>query len=718
MKEKTTQGLVFGIVLVLIFIIFTAVPMGVSAQGDIVEEWVARYNGPGNFYDSAQAIALDSSGNIYVTGYSYGSGTSYDYATAKYDTEGNELWVARYNGPGNFYDSAQAIALDSSGNVYVTGYSDGSGTRYDYATIKYDPEGNELWVARYNGPGNSYDYANAIALDSSGNVYVTGYSDGSGTDYDYATIKYNTEGNELWVDRYNGPENFYDWAQAIALDSSSNVYVTGYSYGSGTDYDYATVKYDTDGNELWVTRYNGPGNFYDYANAIALDSSGNVYVTGASRSSDSSSDYATVKYDPEGNELWVDRYNGPGNFYDYAQAIALDSSGNVYVTGYSYGSGTDYDYATVKYDTDGNELWAARYNGPANFGDLARAIAIDSSGNAYVTGVTGFIKGSVIERDYATVKYDPEGNELWVDRYNGPADFEDQACAIAIDSAGNAYVTGESLGSGTWHDYATIKYSQVDDITVNTEKVKVNWDHHDIHLYGRLYFPDSFCIDNLNPVGSAVITLAAIGVVDQNIEFEIKGKNDDKLEYEDKNNRFGNIKDFKIDWKGAKFDYKDDDIHIHTHLISDTETIFCIHSDHISGAFSVNVNGSTIYEITIAYDKNRTITTDVVYDLRKDDNSHVHFILPFQLTSDMTIAVSGAIELTINVADYFDEAYAKFKLASFFDSAFFPEGTGTMPDTLTYEITLGDGMDMILGSDLIGVEKVWTKKDNKHWEYK
>jgi hypothetical protein len=98
--------------------------------------------------------------------------------------------VRRYNGPGNYEDLAAAIVVDGSGNVYVTGWSAGSGTDDDYATIKYGPDGNELWVRRYDGPTNSGDGASAISVDGSGNVYVTGRSIGSGTEHDYATIKY------------------------------------------------------------------------------------------------------------------------------------------------------------------------------------------------------------------------------------------------------------------------------------------------------------------------------------------------------------------------------------------------------------------------------------------------------------------------------------------------------------------------------------------------
>jgi len=424
----------------------------------LAQVWVARYNGPGNDLDYANAIALDNSGNIYVTGGSEGSGTSGDFGTVKYDSSGVEQWVSRYNGPANAWDYARAIALDNSGNIYVTGESWGSGTYDDFATVKYDSSGVEQWVARYNGPANSLDEASAIALDNSGNIYVTGWGLGSGTYHDYATVKYNSSGVEKWVARYNGPANSGDYANAIALDNSGNIYVTGMSEGLGTYNDYATVKYDSSGVEKWVARYNGPANNRDSASAIALDNSGNIYVTGMSWGSGTFSDYATVKYNSSGVEQWVARYNGPANAWDDAYAIALDNSGNIYVTGGSGGSGTFSDYATVKYDSSGVEQWVARYNGPGNSGDYAYAIALDNSGNIYVTGES---YGSGTDRDYATVKYNSSGVEQWVARYNGPGNYYDRTKAIALDNSSNVYVTGRSMGSGTGYDYATIKYSQV-----------------------------------------------------------------------------------------------------------------------------------------------------------------------------------------------------------------------------------------------------------------
>ncbi len=432
--------------------------------------WVKRYNGPVNSNDYANAIAVDGSGNVYVTGRSYGSGTDYDYATVKYYPDGDTAWVRRYNGPGNAYDEAYAIAVDSSGNLYVTGWSYGSVTSYDYATIKYYPNGDTAWVRRYTGPGNNIDGANALAVDSSGNLYVTGESC-IGMDRDYATIKYYPNGDTAWVRIYNGPDNFYDYAYAIAVDGSGNLYVTGCSYGIGTSRDYATIKYYPNGDTAWVRRYNGPGNAYDEAYAIAVDSSGNLYVTGLSYSSTTNYDFATIKYKPNGDTVWVRRYNNSDiNSEDKAYNLCIDASGNVYVSGHSIGNGTNWDITIIKYYADGDTAWVRRYNGPGNGYDEAKDITVDSSGNVYVIGES--YGGSTLA-DYATIKYYFNGDSAWVKRYDGGhngyenylIDLQgqlDSPQAIELDGSNNVYITGCSWG--TEEDYATIKYIQFDSI--------------------------------------------------------------------------------------------------------------------------------------------------------------------------------------------------------------------------------------------------------------
>src|SRR5689334_19547988 len=168
--------------------------VSISSMTQVNEQWVSRYNGPGNASDIARDVAVDAAGNVYVTGTSTGSGTFADYATIKYNSAGVQQWIARYNGPGNFFDEPADLAIDNAGNVYVTGYSGNAGGNDDYATIKYNSAGVVQWVSRYNGPNDSTDAATSLAVDAAGNVYVTGRSAGIGSELDYATIKYNSAG--------------------------------------------------------------------------------------------------------------------------------------------------------------------------------------------------------------------------------------------------------------------------------------------------------------------------------------------------------------------------------------------------------------------------------------------------------------------------------------------------------------------------------------------
>lgn len=427
-----------------------------ETYSQVNQDWVARYNGPGNLGDGAASTAVDNSGNVYVTGYSLGSGTGDDYSTIKYNSSGVQQWAARYNGPGNSTDVAYMVAVDSSGNVFVTGSSrSGSSTNTeDYATIKYNSVGDSLWVRRYNGPGNSSDASYNIAIDNSGNVYVTGSSIGIGSGYDYATIKYNSAGVQQWVSRYNGTGNSTDNSYRIAIDKiSGNIFVTGSSTESGTGTDYTTIKYSSSGDTLWVRKANW--GVSEAAISIAVDGSGNVYVTGLSYRF-SSYAYVTIKYNSSGVEKWVQIYEGNGP--DIAYSIAVDISGNVYVTGYSFINGEPGpDFLTIKYDSSANIKWEKRYNGLGNSFDTAYSIAVDNSGNVYVTGTsTGLTTGT----DYVTIKYSSSGDSLWVRRYNGPGNGSDVAYSLKLDGTGNVYVTGVSAGSGTGTDYATIKYSQ------------------------------------------------------------------------------------------------------------------------------------------------------------------------------------------------------------------------------------------------------------------
>jgi hypothetical protein len=408
-----------------------------------VQDWVQRYNGPGNGSDWAYAVAVDSSNNVVVTGYASSSGSGRLFATLKYSSTGMPLWTNLYHGPGTGDDTARAVVVDVNNDVIVTGWSQGSGGGVDYATIKYSSGGVPLWTNRYNATGNGYDQPNALALDSSNNVVVTGWCNS-----DYATIKYSGDGVPLWTNRYNGPGNGTDRTYAVGVDRSDNVIVTGVSQGSGGSYDYATIKYSSAGIPLWTNRYPNPGTDYYIPFVAAVDRSNNVVVIGS---------VSAIKYSSLGVPLWTNLFSSIcGSFYGHAGAV--DGNDDVIVAGDSHAIADNADYVTIKYSGAGALLWTNSYNGPGNAEDWMYAAAVDRHNNVVVTG---WSMGSSGNFDYATIKYSGDGVPLWTNRYNGIGSTNNGSGALAFDQTGAVLVTGWSYGSGSWMDFATIKYTSI-----------------------------------------------------------------------------------------------------------------------------------------------------------------------------------------------------------------------------------------------------------------
>lgn len=405
------------------------------------EEWAARYASPTPFGDTPYAMTVDAAGNIYVTGTTATTGAN-DCTTIKYNSAGAQEWLRTLNLGGS--NTGVAITTDDAGNVYVTGSSAGG---FYYLTAKYNAAGDRLWVQTFTTIGEG-DAGVDVAVDHEGNVYVTGYN--VETSIDIVTIKYSPGGAELWVRRFD-VGNGEDVPAAIGCDASG-IYVTGRS-----NLGYTTIKYNFNGDQQWVRTYSG-GFGSDSPAAMVVDAAGNIYITGGSTGSGTNLDYATIKYDAAGTEQWVRRYDGPStvisNDSDNAVALAFDGNGNVFVTGGSSG-----DFATVKYNAAGTEIWVRRYNGPGAGADWATAIAVDASGNSYVSGSS--YGNSTTQYDFATLSYDPSGTVRWTERYNGPANQYDTPYSIAVPPSGGVYVSGSSDGIATGLDYATVKYARV-----------------------------------------------------------------------------------------------------------------------------------------------------------------------------------------------------------------------------------------------------------------
>jgi hypothetical protein len=337
-------------------------------------------------------------------------------------------WLQRYSGPLGNTDGATGAGLDAAGHLYVTGTS-GTGISADIATVKYDSKGNELWARRYEGMGGT-DQGWALALGDDA-VFVTGDSAGNSTDI--VTIRYDADGTQRWLDRYDGPAAANDFPAAIACDPAGNVYVAGTSVGIGTQSDIVLLKYDRLGERLWVRRFDAGANSLDGARALAIDSAGNICITGRGTWT-AGRDVTTLKYSPEGDLLWAAAYAHPGANVEDGRALAIDSADNIIVTGTSGATGQQ-DIVTIKYSPQGQELWSRRFAGSRTpRDDAGHSVAVASSGVIYIAGQSSDPKSSAA----TLLVYSAEGDLLWHDR----RDMGTHAAAdhVVLDAQGAAYV--------------------------------------------------------------------------------------------------------------------------------------------------------------------------------------------------------------------------------------------------------------------------------------
>lgn len=194
----------------------------------------------------------------------------------------------------------------------------------------------------------------------------------------------------------------------------------------------------------WARRYNGPANNEDQAMAVSADKDGNIIVAGYSMGAGSGQDFLTIKYSPDGVGLWTNRYNGPGNGGDQISAVAVDGVGGVYVTGDSEG------ITTIKYSADGTPVWTNTYSSSARF-LFFTGLAVDNDGNAYIVTVDADSEA------FVTIKYDVNGNPAWTNFFQSSPTSQESASDIAVDAAGNIFVTGNSFDNGS--GCLTIKYA-------------------------------------------------------------------------------------------------------------------------------------------------------------------------------------------------------------------------------------------------------------------
>jgi len=311
----------------------------------------------------------------------------------------------------------------------------------------------QRWVYRYNGSGNSMDWAYSIIYGSDGNLYVAGNTYESGSSNDFTIMSLTTNGTLRWIYRYNGPANGFDLSNSIVEGGDGNIYATGYSDGSGTSSDLVVISLTKTGQERWVYRYNNPSNWGDYGYKIVYGNDENLYITGLSSNPATHWDLIVISLTSNGQERWIYKYIGPQD--DVGRDIVYGEDGNIYVVGETENEAGNevFDFLIISLNNNGQERWVYRYNGPANETDGGYAICYGGDGNIYATGQS---KGAGTAYDFPIISLTTNGEERWVYRYTTPYELDDIGECITYGLDNNIYAGGT----------AGYEYPGVSDFTV------------------------------------------------------------------------------------------------------------------------------------------------------------------------------------------------------------------------------------------------------------
>jgi hypothetical protein len=373
-----------------------------------------------------------------------------------------QLWVRTYSGVSGYSgysDSPARVIVDFRGNVCVAGGSYQPGTGADFATVKYGVDGVALWTNRYDGPAHLDDAVRFLAADGSRNVFSAGNSIGATNGADIALVKYSAAGLPLWTNRYTTASTNYDDLTGLAVDATGNSYLTVHTaVPGGAPSAYVTLKFDWEGNAVWTNLYKASTDGPDFTIGPVVDGKGNVFVSGTSYGGPvfgggmSGFNFATLKYSSDGTCLWTNRYTRAGD--DLARALVADPMGDVIVAGESWGGYSNL-YAVVKYSNAGLPVWTNLLAGP-NYSGGYTLLSTDGSGDVYFAGGS---PGASAPNDMSVVKLTREGTPVWTNRLVRSDNGERPIVALAVDSAGGCYVAGYAAqpGNGSW-DYFTVKY--------------------------------------------------------------------------------------------------------------------------------------------------------------------------------------------------------------------------------------------------------------------
>lgn len=410
------------------------------------EQWSWTYDGLSEVEGFASDAVVDRQGRTAVVGWwsaspllSGGAGIW----VRLIDVDGETLWRHAEAGQWLGSDYGAGIAIDADGDFIVVGSTWGGHEHLEDIWVrKLDPAGHEVWTTTFDGDGHGYDWGQDVAVDGDGDIVVTAVVETRAGDDDIWVAKLDPEGRPLWQRTIDVGSR--DRGAGVAVDSAGNLLVTG-EVGSGPGgLDLWLAKLDPDGDELWTRQR--PGDVplaTERGSGVAVDAEGNVFVCGSVPDPDPDrfrADAFLAKYDPDGGELWAHtfhRWDGIGS--DAAEAVVVDEAGDLFVAG-SVETGSGFGDAWVaKVGGDGEELWQFVLDGGTGRADYAFGLALGAHQEVVAVGA---VTAELHQHDAwmrTFVSWGAVGNgQTFHDLVRAP----DRASAVTIDANGDVLAAG------------------------------------------------------------------------------------------------------------------------------------------------------------------------------------------------------------------------------------------------------------------------------------
>lgn len=429
-------------------------------NSDGIKQWTKQWGSI--TYDWVNSVAVDNNDNIFVTGYTYGDLDGKtdlggkDIFLTKWNSNGTKAWTKQWGTSED--DEGASVAIDSDGNIFIMGSTRGdldgnihTGLQNAFLT-KWNVDGVKVWTKQWGG--SYYEPPDSLTIDSKGNLLLSGFTipDPSMRTANIFLAKWNSDGEEIWMKHWETPD--VSFSTSVAVNSEGDVFVVGYDWAYDSDprkeeYDIILAKWNSDGTKGWIKQWGSSAK--DFGRGITIDSAGNLFVTGSTDGdldgniTAGGKDVFLEKLTVDGTTVWTKQWGA--SFFDYGNSMAFDKDENIFVVGATRGSFDGNinlggkDIFLTKWNSDGTIDWTKQWGTLGD--DEANAIAIDSNGNIFITGLTGGeLDGNTSfgERDVFLTKLTSDGTKIWTKQWGNASG--DKGNSVAIDKNGNIFVAG------------------------------------------------------------------------------------------------------------------------------------------------------------------------------------------------------------------------------------------------------------------------------------